>query len=66
MDTALLEYEIKKMNKNKDDVCNELGISRTALYRKMTGKSDFTRGEVSKLIKFLHLTEEKTHSIFFD
>lgn len=66
MDTALLEYEMKKMEKSKDDICNELDISRTALYRKMTGRSDFTRTEISKLIKYLSLTDDKVISIFFN
>ena len=47
-------------------VCAEIGISNAAWWRKVSGKSQFTQGEICKLRKILHLTPEQTVEIFFD
>lgn len=41
MDSARLEYEMRKRNVSVRDMCAELGISRSAFYRKRSGKSEF-------------------------
>ena len=56
MNTALLEYEMKKNGYDVNRFCIELGISVSAFYRKKSGKSEFTQGEISKIIKMLNLT----------
>lgn len=63
MDRFKLEYEIKKNGYTMGKICEELGISRSALYRKMRGIADFNQGEISELIRILHL--ENPMEIFF-
>jgi cyanate lyase len=43
-----------------------LGINKATLYRKMYGKSDFTRNEIYIISSQLHLNDEEIFSIFFD
>lgn len=63
MDNALLEYYMRKKGVNNGDLCRELGISRSALYRKRNGISEFTMGEISAIVKFLGL--ESPMDVFF-
>ncbi len=49
-----------------DRLCAEIGISSTAWWRKISGKSQFTQGEISRLREILKLTAEQTVEIFFD
>lgn len=46
------------------DVAKELNIDESTLYRKIKMNGAFTREEMAKLIKFLHM--EKPIEIFFD
>ena len=63
MDKALLEYEMNKKHVTIADMCNVLGISRSAFYRKCNGKSEFTQGEIQKIVDYLNL--ESPVGIFF-
>jgi len=63
MNTPKLEYEMKVHGVTKKDLCDHLGISRTAFYRKCNGKSEFTQGEIQKIVDYLHL--ESPMGIFF-
>ena len=63
MDKALLEYEMNKRGVSKSDMCAMLGISRSAFYRKCVGESEFTQGEIQKIVDFLNL--ETPVGIFF-
>lgn len=63
MDNARLEYEMKKKGVTNADLCRELGISRSALYRKRNGKSEFTQGEIQKIVDVLKL--DSPMGIFF-
>lgn len=63
MDKALLEYEMNKRGVSKSDMCTMLGISRSAFYRKCVGESEFTQGEIQKIVDFLNL--ETPVGIFF-
>ena len=47
------------------DVSKALGISRTALYRKMSGKSEFSRKEIQSIIKKYGIDEQTAFAIFF-
>lgn len=42
----------------------ELGISRSAFYRKCRGITEFTQSEIQKIVDYLHL--ESPMGIFFD
>jgi transcriptional regulator with XRE-family HTH domain len=64
MNAAKLEYEMKTRNITRADLCEKLGISRTALYRKCKGESEFTLSEIQKIVDYLNL--ESPMGIFFD
>ena len=55
MDKALLEYEMKKNNINIAKMCDILGISRSAFYRKCNGISEFTQSEIQTICDCLNL-----------
>ena len=63
MNTALLEYKMKENGKSIADMCEMLGISRSAFYRKCNGKSEFTQSEIQKIVTYLKL--ESPVEIFF-
>ena len=63
MNKALLEYKMKVKGKTISDMCSMLEMSRSAFYRKCNGKSEFTQGEISKIVKFLDL--DSPVEIFF-
>lgn len=64
MDKALLEYEMNKKNVSIAEMCDILGISRSAFYRKCTGKSEFTQSEIQTIVDTLKL--ESPVGIFFN
>lgn len=55
MDKFRLEYEMKKKGVSIKDMCDVLGISRSAFYRKMNEKSQFTKREIEIIVDFLDL-----------
>ena len=52
--------------KSIPEVAAEMNISRTSLYRKISGKSQFTRKEISELISILKIEPYKAMEIFFN
>lgn len=64
MDRYKLEYEIKSRGLTIDKLCNDLGISRSAFYRKSRGISEFTQGEIQRIVEYLKL--DSPMGIFFD
>ena len=60
---ALLEYKMRIKGKDISDMCEMLGISRSAFYRKCNGKSEFTISEIRKIVDFLGL--DSPVEIFF-
>lgn len=64
MDKALLEYEMKKNKVSIGEMCDKLGISRSAFYRKCNGKSEFTQSEIQTIVDVLRL--ESPMGIFFN
>ena len=63
MNKALLEYKMKENGKSISDMCEMLEISRSAFYRKCTGKSEFTQSEIKKIVDYLNL--DSPVEIFF-
>lgn len=55
MNKARLRYEMAIQNISVGKMCEALGISRSAFYRKCSEKSEFTLTEIQKIIDFLHL-----------
>ena len=64
MDKALLEYEMNKKNITVTMMCENLGISRSAFYRKCNGITEFTLSEIQNIIDYLCL--ESPQEIFFN
>lgn len=64
MNKARLEYEMNLRGVSRSKLCEILGISRSAFYRKCNGISEFTQGEIQKTVDFLNL--ETPMGIFFD
>lgn len=64
MNKARLEYEMSIRGVTRTKLCEVLGISRSAFYRKCNGGSEFTQGEIQKIVDFLNL--ETPVGIFFD
>lgn len=65
MNSKLLKAQIIMCGKKMNDVAKELGISKTAFYRKLKGETEFTRHEIEVIINYLGLTIEKAVDIFF-
>lgn len=63
MDRYKLEYEMKSRGVTIDKMCKDLKISRSAFYRKCRGLSEFTQGEIQKIVDYLGL--ESPMGIFF-
>ena len=64
MNKARLEYEMNLRGVSRSKLCEILGISRSAFYRKCNGISEFTQGEIQKIVDFLNL--ETPMGIFFE
>ncbi len=56
MNKALLRYTMEMNNVSVDDLCTFIGISKSAFYKKINGKSEFTRGEIEKICECLNLS----------
>ena len=65
MNGNLLKSIITLQGKTIKEVAKNLNISKSAFYRKMHAKTEFTRVEISKLIEILDLSKEKAIEIFF-
>lgn len=63
MDRYKLEYEMKSKGVTVEELCKAIGMSKAAYYRKLKGRTEFTRGEIQKMIDFLNL--EDPMDIFF-
>ena len=63
MNKALLKYTMDTQNVSIEDLCAYIGIIKSAYYKKINGKSEFTRGEIIKICELLHLTSQV--DIFF-
>ena len=64
MNKYKLEYEMKTRGVTIEKLCKDIDISRSAFYRKCNGISEFTQGEIQKIIKYLGLTSPM--GIFFE
>ncbi len=55
MDKAKLMYEMEKKAVSIAKMCEILNMSRSAFYRKCNGISEFTQGEIQKIVDALEL-----------
>lgn len=65
MNSKELKVQMIRKEKTVDQLCAALGISRSAWFRKVSGESEFTQGEISGLRFELELDDEMTGKIFF-
>lgn len=63
MDRFKLEYEMKNRGVTVEKMCADIGMSRSAFYRKCRGISEFTITEIQKIVDYLGL--ETPMGIFF-
>ena len=64
MNKALLEYEMNTRGITIAMMCEKLGISRSAFYRKCNGITEFTLSEIQNIVDYLCL--ESPNEIFFN
>lgn len=62
---ALKQKMLEKRKSNKD-LAFELGISRSAIQRKLSGGVQFSQGELKVIIDVLSLSQNEVMTIFFD
>lgn len=65
MDVEKLRNKMACSRKTVESMAMYLGINPATLYRKLDGKSDFTRNEIVLVTAFLNLTNEDVFAIFF-
>lgn len=63
MDKNLLIYEMKKKGLNVAELCEKIGISKSAFYRKCNGQTEFKLDEIKKIKSVLGL--DTVTPIFF-
>lgn len=64
-DYSLLEEKIKEIFYSKERFADKMGMARTSLYSKLTGKTQFKQSEIMKAIKLLNLEEHELSQYFF-
>ncbi len=65
MNIRELMSELAYKNCNVTDLAATLGLSKTSIYRKLSGKTDFTCTEIEKIKTKLDMSDEKLVKIFF-
>ena len=63
MDRVELEIAMKRKGISYEKLSEIIGISRSAFYRKMKGQSEFTQGEIQRIVDALEL--DSPMGIFF-
>lgn len=61
-----LKAEVIRAGYSITSFAGALNLSRTAIYRKMRGVSEFKQSEIVKIKNVLNLTPEMVKTIFFD
>lgn len=65
MNIRELMSELAYKNCSVSELAERLGLSKTSVYRKLSGKNDFTRTEIEKIKSLLELSDEALVKIFF-
>ena len=63
-DTKLLRETIDSSGMSITFISNEIGISREALYKKISNTTEFKASEITKLSKILNLSNRARDVIF--
>ncbi len=62
----LLELEIEKSGKTREEIASVLGITRHGLYNKLQGKTEFLASQMKTICDILDLDFIKREQIFFN
>lgn len=65
MNIAALKAQMVLKSQRMCDLSKAIGISKSALYRRMRGTASFNREEIQKIIEVLSLSDETAMRIFF-
>ena len=65
MNVEMLKQIIKEQGKTLQGTAKEIGISRSALFRKLRGSAQFTYPELIKIRNYLSLSKQSFYEIFF-
>lgn len=65
MDRKELKAQMIRHDMEIDQICALIGISRTSWFRKISGKSLFTQGEINGIRDALDLDDQQVMNIFF-
>jgi len=61
----LLKSKLALQSKSISDLAQNINMNKSTFYRKLNGKSDFTRKEITDIIQILDLDREDMCAIFF-
>lgn len=64
-DEPLFRYMVNRRQLSLADVAGRMGVNEATLYRKMKGKSDFTRAEIQNLKNILDMSNDESLKVFF-
>jgi len=65
MDTKKLHGKLVEKGFSMASMARELGISETTMYNKMSGKTEFTQGEMHTMASRLQMSMQEISAIFF-
>jgi len=66
MNENALKAQLVRKGYTYETISKEIGISKNALWKKITGKNDFKLPEIQKLKSILNLSEDDFNEIFFN
>lgn len=61
-----LKFEISKKRYGMGEFAELLGLSRSTLFRKINGITEFKLVEIQEIKKLLNLSDQRTIEIFFE
>lgn len=64
-DEPLFRYMMNRKKLSMSAVADQLGMNEVTLYRKIKGKSDFSRAEIQALKSILGMSNAECISVFF-
>ena len=65
MDVKELRYQIARSGLTREKLGKLLGVTKTTIHRRLTGKTEWTLTELQKLKEILELSDEMLRQIFF-
>lgn len=66
MNLTEFKVEMIRNNLNQLQLSEAMGLTQSAMSKKLNGVNDFSREDIAKAIKIFKLTPERTKEIFFN